>query len=295
MPDANLFVPDDANPVVIAVSQEASDVSNVNSSAPVSSPRDSSPVAGPSSAVAGPSSAVAGPSSAVAGPSSAVAGPSSAVAGPSSPVAGPSSLVQPFSSSSSFSGFSSLSSATSSDSPYTASLSSFPSFQKYLRLSDSLIQTKRFKKKKNDRPDAITGSAYFQMETQKQEEKREKLRQQEERKQKRIQKQLEAQEKGSKTVGKRTRRAASSSESDDNVVFDDSDDDVEIEEDNCCAACLGNNEWNVDSAWIGCSNERCKKWFHKNCISMDVNSMTDEQLQKFEYFCQICEKRRMKR
>ena len=204
-----------------------------------------------------------------------------------SPVAGPSSVVRA-------SSFSPLSGATSSsDSPYTTSSSPFPSFQKYFKLSDSLIQTKRFKKKKTERPDAITGSAYFQMETQKQEEKRRKLRQQEERKKKRIQKQLEAQAKGSKTVGKRTRQTASSSESDDenNIVFDDSDDNVGFEEDNCCAACLGNDDWNVDSAWIGCSNERCNKWFHKNCISIDVGTMTEEQLQKYEYFCKMCAKK----
>ena len=93
------------------------------------------------------------------------------------------------------------------------------------------------------------------METQKQEEKREKLGSKKKGSGKESQKQLEAQEKGSKTTLKAT------------LHYLD-----KLRNNNCCAACLGNNKWNVDSAWFGCSNECCKKWFHKNCISMDVDS-----------------------
>ena len=65
-------------------------------------------------------------------------------------------------------------------------------------------------------------------------------------------------------------------------MFDDSDDDLGLEDENCCYACLGKEDWKVDEAWIGCSNNKCNKWFHKTCIAEDVVNMTAEQLKKYQ-------------
>ena len=40
------------------------------------------------------------------------------------------------------------------------------------------------------------------------------------------------------------------------------------------AACLGAENWSINSEWIGCSGIRCSRWFHKICISDDVYNMT---------------------
>ena len=120
------------------------------------------------------------------------------------------------------------------------------------------------------------------------------MKQQEERKRKRQEKQVIKKMKSKK---KRPRRESSSSSSEDEereIVLDDSEDDLLLEEDNCCAACLGSENWTVGSAWIGCSNARCSKWFHKACISEDIINMTAEQLRAFEFYCNMCKKRRNK-
>ena len=59
---------------------------------------------------------------------------------------------------------------------------------------------------------------------------------------------------------------------------DNSNESLDLEEANACHACLGNDRWEEDEAWIGCSNSRCPLWFHKECISDDVVSMTPAQL-----------------
>ena len=54
-----------------------------------------------------------------------------------------------------------------------------------------------------------------------------------------------------------------SSENENEIAFDDSDDIEFDEEENICFACGGSDLLNDVSAWIGCSNTRCKKWLHK--------------------------------
>ena len=76
------------------------------------------------------------------------------------------------------------------------------------------------------------------------------------------------------------------------VVYDDSDEDCGVAEENSCFACLGNENWDLGEAWIGCSNRRCSKWFHKSCLSVDVSRMSTKEIEDFEFFCKLCEKKR---
>ena len=64
------------------------------------------------------------------------------------------------------------------------------------------------------------------------------------------------------------------------------DDDMES-----CHACLGKDAWEEPNAWIGCSGKRCKMWFHKECLSDDIVKMNDDELEKFNYYCKLCEKK----
>ena len=48
----------------------------------------------------------------------------------------------------------------------------------------------------------------------------------------------------------------------------ESDHDIGDIDEDVCYACLGNDEWEIAEAWIGCSNRRCHKWFHKTCLTL---------------------------
>lgn len=180
---------------------------------------------------------------------------------------------------------------TSTENIYVTSYNYSP-FKTHLKISNQVVLTRKFTKKNAKRPYAITGNEYFNSEKKKQQEKIEKQQQIEERKR------LEKREAGpSKPSGKKTKHRilASDSEEDERITFDDSDDELDLDDDNCCSACLGAENWNEDDAWIGCSNDKCSKWFHKICLTPAVLSMTQEELDKYDFFCDICERRNKKK
>ena len=71
--------------------------------------------------------------------------------------------------------------------------------------------------------------------------------------------------------------------------FDDSSDSELVDEDkNICFACHGSECWDDNSMWIGCSS--CSRWFHKACISVEVEDMTQEELAEYNFKCTYCER-----
>ena len=147
----------------------------------------------------------------------------------------------------------------------------------------TVINTRKFSKTKSKIPAAISGKD-FDFAAKIQEEKKQKIKALKDRKCKRLEKQT-AVKQNKKT---KMRDVSSESEEENRIEFDDSEEDVELEE-NCSYACLGSEDWTIDSAWLGCSGTRCNRWFHKKCINEDVCNMTEAELREYEYFCKLCE------
>jgi len=78
------------------------------------------------------------------------------------------------------------------------------------------------------------------------------------------------------------------------VPYDDTDEELFSDNEFSCHACLGDEDWNIDTAWLACSNECCKHWFHKSCISYNVVQMSNGELEEFKFFCKTCIKKNMK-
>ena len=160
-------------------------------------------------------------------------------------------------------------------------------FKSHLKISDSLIITRKITKTKPKLPPAISGNEYLQFLQKKQDEKKKQLELKEERKKKREMKKAE------KNAGtKRTLFTEESEESGQEMEFDD-EESIEMEEENTCFGCGGNDEWDQPNVWIGCST--CSKWFHKACISEDVMTMTEEELLEYNYYCKSCEQKQTRR
>ena len=77
------------------------------------------------------------------------------------------------------------------------------------------------------------------------------------------------------------------------IVYETDDDDMLLEDENVCEACFGKEDWNLDEAWLGCSGRRCRKWFHKRCISDEVCKMTEKELIEFDFNCKICSRKKI--
>lgn len=59
-------------------------------------------------------------------------------------------------------------------------------------------------------------------------------------------------------------------------------DDIE----NICSKCRKRYNGN-DANWIGCIN--CPCWYHKKCTDiMDVDDLSDSELDQLEWFCEKC-------
>ena len=154
-------------------------------------------------------------------------------------------------------------------------------FKKHLVISPKLIIARKETKVKSRTPNAVSGDAFTKYATQVQADKQRKIIEKEERKRKREEdKRLKA------SLPKKTRITAkrkliiensmSETETDDEtqITYDDSSE-SELQEDiSSCFACLSNEQWNIPEAWIGCSGKKCKRWFHKNCVSIEVTQMT---------------------
>ena len=146
--------------------------------------------------------------------------------------------------------------------------------------------TRKQSETKTKEPHAISGADCYKLMQSKQDEKQ---RQQE-------------------SKGKRSKKSKNSTEEHGEVVdnsrvvdetaislhTDDEDSLDNNSHNDVCFACLGSEDWDVPDAWIRCSTEKCGWWFHKNCLSEDVSSMTQQQLDDYDFYCKSCEQRNMK-
>ena len=156
-----------------------------------------------------------------------------------------------------------------------------------MKIADHVAITRKESKTKTKVPHAISGAECYKLMQSKQDEK---------------QRQQEAKGKRGKTSKNSTKKngdvAAVISEIVDETVLSlhsDDEDSLGVSSDNEeCFACLGREDWNVPNAWIGCSTERCGRWFHKACLSDDVSSMTQQQLKEYDFFCKSCEQKNKK-
>ena len=64
--------------------------------------------------------------------------------------------------------------------------------------------------------------------------------------------------------------------------------DSEIDEDfeEKCGACYGENGLDDHDRWIGCN--RCPRWFHKGCLSEEIEQMNSEEIEVFNLICNTC-------
>ena len=166
----------------------------------------------------------------------------------------------------------------------------------YMKIAhDSMAPSRKLSKRKVKTPTAIAASHYIDHLRKTQEEKEERERQKEERKRMREKKKKEktllaARKKRKKNLDRVESESRNAEETDEDVevIYASSDED-EVFDENICGACGGNNEWEIGSKWIGCNG--CSRWFHKSCISEEIESMTMEDLEKLDFKCNICQKR----
>lgn len=172
----------------------------------------------------------------------------------------------------------------------------FSPFKKYLTIRDPITSTKKNTSVKPKHSPAFTGIDHlnFLRRTQREKEKleEEKEKRKKERELKKKLKEQAANNKG-KRGGKRVRETAKEDEQDTDkedqeMVFMDSDSDLDIDNENKCEACFGNEDLDDNSKWIGCN--KCPRWFHKGCVSDDVEEMDEEELREFNFICHYCSK-----
>ena len=173
-------------------------------------------------------------------------------------------------------------------------------FKKHLVISPSLVIKRKVPLSKLKTPPAISGREYTEYATKLQEEKKKKIDEQEQRKRKREEKKKNPTK--PKPRKKSTKRnlidtfSGNETEEDDTInciVFaDSSDEDIEQDEYSACYACLSKEQWNNPDSWIGCSGNKCKRWFHKMCISDNLVKMTKQELKHYDHYCNLCRKKK---
>ena len=175
----------------------------------------------------------------------------------------------------------------------------FSPFKHYLKIADSTIITRKITKVKPKTPPAISGSCYVAMLQLEQDRKEKLLQEKEARKKDREEKRRKREEEKEKKKGKKTKKTSDDclesdhESSNEEIVFaGSSDDDLQLDTDNC-GACGGDDGWDDGEKWIGCN--LCVRWFHKDCISIDVASMDEDELQALQFKCHDCERREMRR
>ena len=164
-------------------------------------------------------------------------------------------------------------------------------FKNCLKISDSLVIKREKSRFGNKMPQAISGAKARKILEDVQNKKRREIELKEKRKEERERKKQEKEEmlKNKKTQKKKRKRAATSEEDEDpirEVVYDDSSD-SNHEENNFCYACYGEEHWTENDKWVGCGS--CPRWFHKSCISREVEEMSEEELKKFNLRCDSCQ------
>jgi len=55
-----------------------------------------------------------------------------------------------------------------------------------------------------------------------------------------------------------------------------------------CRACYAEDGLDDGSNWIGCN--LCPCWYHKTCLSLDLEEKSDDAIATFDFICNICAK-----
>ena len=145
---------------------------------------------------------------------------------------------------------------------------------------------------------ALSESEHVENLTRIQNKKQNEQMEKEDRKRKREQKKKERESlkktKSIKNVLESASRNVSIESDDENLdktpIYDNSSDDEVSDDGNSCSACGGNDDWNTGERWIGCN--KCIRWFHKTCLSIDFDEMTATEIENFDFVCPNCEKKR---
>ena len=162
-------------------------------------------------------------------------------------------------------------------------------FKRFLKISDKTFIARKAKAPKPVAPSAITGKMYNETMKLTQKKKAEAIAEKNRRKEEREKKKALKQTQGKH---KRVRKESSSeSESDVRYADDSRDEAVQLEEESgaSCRACAGNDRWEESTAWIGCNT--CDAWIHRECVSDEVENMTEEQIEHLNFVCHACQKR----
>ena len=167
-------------------------------------------------------------------------------------------------------------------------------FKQYLKISDNtIVQSKKVPKRKPKTPSAISGKDYIANLRQAQEKKEKELKEKEQRKQLREEKRkMKTTDATKKIMEKQFSDGDSTVEEDviqEEMVFASSDEDELFDvEQNMCGACEGSEDWKEGYKWVGCN--KCIRWFHKSCLSKNIEEMTPMQLKTYEFICNVCQK-----
>ena len=145
-------------------------------------------------------------------------------------------------------------------------------------------------KLKSKTPPAVSGKDFHQnllkIQSEKEKLQFEKEQRKEEREKKKAEKNKCKSANGERGKKRKINRSDDSSNADIVIMETDSDDLDDIEDENMCYACLGNEGLDEGSNWIGCN--RCSRWFHRTCLSEEIEKMTREELVAFNFVCAPC-------
>ena len=167
-------------------------------------------------------------------------------------------------------------------------------FKHYFTLPDSTSKTKS--SRINKIPSAISAKSFTEnlrkMQEKKECDEREKERRKKEREAKKLEK--EKQKKGKKPPSKKQSRVNESSSDEEQIIlYLSSEDDIDVELEHKCYACHGDEGWEYGESWIGCNT--CERWYHKDCLTLDFDSMSQSDIDNFNFICIVCQKSRKRK
>ena len=290
----------------------AADVSRTEDSQSSTLSTSSTPVASPSTQVAGPSTQVASPSTQVAGPSTLVTGSSTQVTGLQSPVAGDTPTFKPFEMESMFV-------KIGNKKFWLIKEVDNPRVESQTEKINKIFEIPKPKRKMggvrvSGLPRCVSTPQFHQVIQAAEDKKREKREEVEKRKaewkekaeQKKceweavarlraIKKAADAEAKGkSKGKGKGKGRkkiveTSSEDEVSDSDMYDDSSE-AESEDFNYmrCAECDTRFAGKSMKTAIGCDNDHCGRWFHRECTDLDLNGKDEKAIQAMAFICRYC-------
>lgn len=170
----------------------------------------------------------------------------------------------------------------------------FSPFKHYLKISDSTIISRK-KKNKTKTPPAISGTDYHKNLIRVQREKaaleKEKEKRKLERESKKLNKTKAHLNKDKGKVSKKRHHSDTDEEEESDTrmaLVDDSDSDVEEGLENICSGCLGDDGVEDHFKWIGCN--KCPRWYHKSCLAEELEQMSQEEIEAYNFICNICTK-----